>query len=162
MALVVSALAAGIEGVFRARVPTGAQVGALLGSVYAIYAQTAQAGLALPVLLGGEGVRFGEILGRAFNPQVATPQSTAAAFRDALTAFWLSAPAPIIFTDGVNAGPVPAVPGAAALTGTLLPVFTNLANTEASAAQQIASALDAATRSIIVTLVPSNVPTPVT
>ena len=157
MALVASALATGIEGVFRARIPTSAQVGSLLGSVYGIYAQGAQAGVALPVLTGTEAARFGQVLSAALN-LMASPPTVAQAFADALQAFWLTPP--VIFTDGINAGPVPAILGIPALISALTSTFAALTNTEAIAAQQIASALDAATRSIIVTLVPSSVPTP--
>jgi hypothetical protein len=159
MALVVTVLSRGIEGAFRAKLPTGAQVGALLGSVYGIYAQGAQAGVALPVLTGTEATRFGQILGAAISdPLTGSAPKIAQAFADALTAFWTLPP--VIFTDGVNAGPVPAVLGAQAMVGTLTATFSNLANTEATAAQQIASALDVATRSIVVTLLPSNVVVP--
>jgi len=134
MALVVSGLESSIRALLASK-PAAARVAAAqFAQAYQSYAATAQAGTTLPVFAGTEGEAVKQALTPAFNAQSGTAATVAAAWAQGVTQFWLASPAPVSFTDGVQAGVVPAVPGAPILTSTLTGLFANPRNTEQSVA----------------------------
>jgi len=160
MALVPSVLEAGLLSVLTSKPRAAAQAARLMANAYADYTRTAQAGTALPVFLGTESQGLQQALLSAMAaPSAGNPSLMANAWFTGVTAFWTTSFAPVIFSDGVNTGP-PLPAGASSVVGCLTPVFSNVANTDQSAASQMAACIDTATRAITVTLLPSGVTVP--
>ena len=153
-----NSLTASILAVFKSKPKAGAIAARDLARAYQSYAALAQAGTALPLFTGTENQGLEQALLTAMNPVSGTAASMANAWGAGINAFWLASPAPVVFSDTVNTGPVPAVPGVPALISTLTGVFSNPRNLEQTAAFQIASALDVVTRTITLVLQPSGVP----
>lgn len=94
---------------------------------------------------GAESSKFLSAILPAFSNQKGNPAAMASAFSTAIVAYWTGT----FFGTGVVTPPV----GAAVLQTALLGVFLNNQNPLDAAMQQIASALDACTRTTIVTFV---------
>ena len=161
MALDPSQLTASILAVFKSKPKSAALAARRLAAAYQAYTLTAQAGVALPLFTTLESEGLEQALLPAMNAQTGTAATMASAWSSGVSAYWLTSPAPVIFSDGVNAGAVPVVPGAPTLIPILTAIFSNPRNTEVSAAQGIAQALDSATRTITIFLLPSAVTVPV-
>jgi len=161
MALVSDTLETALRQVLRTK-PREVSVAARgLAEAYRTYTLTAQAGAALPLFLGTEVQGLETLLKNAMRAESGTAVAAAQAWGSGISSFWLSSVAPVVFSDGVNVGPVPAVPGVPALVSALTALFSNGRVSEVAAARGLAQALDAATRTIVVLLQPSNVLTPV-
>lgn len=143
MALVPLLLVQGFASVFAAPARSSEQAADQMAGVYARYARGATAG-ALPwVPTGAEQQRLRAALAAATVP-MGTPQMLAQAWASGLAAFWLAPPVP--FPPGVAS----AFPGQPALVGALSSLFSNPRNQVTTAAAGLGSALDAATRTILV------------
>lgn len=121
------------------------------GAAYQTYAAPAQAGALLPVFTGSEQPLFvAQIL-----PVFSNPQSTSVQFANALASavesFWFLPPVPFA---GAGVGAVTGFLGKGILIAQLVQVLGNQYQQAAQPAQQIASALDVATRTVIVTFAP--------
>lgn len=120
-------------------------------AAYQTYAAPAQAGALLPVFTGSEQALFLAKILPVFN----NPRSTSAQFANALAsaveAFWFLPPVPF---SGVGAGAVTGFPGKGFLVPQLISILSNQYRQAALPAQQIAAALDVATRTVIVTFAP--------
>ena len=160
MALVASTLDVQLS---RALTPrkggTMPQIAKAMADAYTAYASAAQAGAALPVFLGTEGQGFALALSQVVAAS-GNPASYGQTLGNAITAFWTASPAPVLFTDGVNSGVAPPPAGIAALISAVTAATSNPRTTKEAAAKAIAQALDLATRTIIIPLVPSGIPTP--
>lgn len=160
MALLLSTLKDGIKRVLDRKPRTTAQAASGFADAYNTYAQVAMAGAAIPTFTGLEKAAFQSTLLAGINSNTGNPALIAQAWADAVNAFWLLPPVP--FTDGVNAGVPTAFPGLAILGPCLIGIFSNVNNTEETAAAGMASCLDTATRTITVFLVPSMATFPLT
>jgi len=156
----VSLLAAQILSVFASNPVTPAQAAQKIAQKYQEHVASVTAGAALPVFTGTEGSRFSAALAPAFAAQGGAAAKAAGGFVQGMTGFWLAVP--IIFSDGVNVGSPTVIPGLSSLQSSLVLCFQNTTNTAKSSADQIAAALDVATRTILVPLLPSNVLAPLT
>lgn len=152
MALVQAALAGRLIGIFSQPGDNAAAKAAEWASAYNSYALPAMAGVLLPTFLGIEQAAFLANILPVFN----NPNSTSAQFANALAsaveAFWLLPP--VLFAGPAVAGAVTSFPGKAPLVAQLIGILSNQYQQAAQPAQQIASALDVATRTVIVTFAP--------
>jgi len=118
---------------------------------YNTYALTAQAGALLPTFVGIEAQALaGQLAGVMTNPN-GTAVQFANAFANGIEAFWLLPPVPFA---GAGVGAVSLFPGKGALVGQLTSVFSSFTDQTAAKAAEIASALDVATRTVIVAFAP--------
>ncbi len=132
---------------------------------YGSYASAAQSPLGVATPASIQAAQ--QVLQAALVPVFATSRvlpQTCAQMAQAFTAFWMTPP--IVFV-GTPPGAVTVVPGAAALPAALASAFgVNFASRAQvdQAAQQLATALDAFTRTVIVThlVVPTPVIGPIT
>lgn len=116
-----------------------------MASAYADYARTAQAAGTPAIFLGTEKVVLENLLYVALQVPQGVPAVPAAQWAAGLTAFWLAPP--IIFGYGPTSG----IPGAPALIPALTAIYSNPLNTDQTAALLVATALHAATISVLVT-----------
>ena len=124
-----------------------------MASIYDQYAQLAMAGPSLPAFTGLEKGRLESLLLAALAvPLVGAPPLIAAAWANGMLAYWNTPPVP--FVGPAVAGAVTLAVGCLSAIAPLTVVFSNPFNTPESAAVQIASALDIATRTVIVTIAP--------
>lgn len=121
-------------------------------SAYQTYAAPAMAGVLLPVFTGSEMALFLGQISPVFN----NPNSTAVQFANALASavesFWFLPPVPFQLLP--VAGAVTGFPGKPALIAQLVSILGNQYKQAAQPAQDIATALDTATRTVIVTFAP--------
>lgn len=152
VALVQTALAGRLTGIFSQPGDNAAAKAAEWASAYNSYALPAMAGVLLPTFLGIEQAAFLSSILPAFNNQNGTPAQFANALASAVEAFWLLPP--VLFAGPLVAGVVTGFPGKPILIAQLIGVFSTQYQDAASPAQQIATALDIATKTVIVTFAP--------
>jgi hypothetical protein len=154
MALNPSTLQSGFLQLFTTNKPqTPQQAAEMMASIYDSYAQTAMAGPALPIFPGTGKLALQNLLLPAIaTPLVSVPPLLAAAWGAGLLAYWNAPPVP--FVGPAVAGAVAVAAGVSLCIPLLTACYVNPANTAQSAAAQMASALDAATRTVIVAIVP--------
>lgn len=121
-------------------------------SAYQTYAAPAMAGALLPVFTGSEQALFLGKIAPVFNNANSTAAQFANALAGAVESFWFLPPVP--FAGPSLAGVVTGFPGKPALVAQLLGILANQYQQAAQPAQQIATALDIATRTVIVTFAP--------
>lgn len=121
-------------------------------AAYNTYAAVAQAGVLLPIFVGLEVQALaGHLAGVMANPN-GTATQFANAFASGVEAFWLLPP--VLFAGPAVAGAVTSFPGKGALVAQLTGILSSTTDQNAQVAQQIAGALDTATRTVIVTFAP--------
>lgn len=152
MALVQAALAGRLTGIFSQPGDNAAAKAAEWASAYQSYALPAMAGVLLPTFLGVEQAAFLGNISPVFNNPNGTVAQFANALASAVEAFWLLPP--VLFAGPAVAGAVTAFPGKAALIAQLIGILNNQYQDAGTPAQQIATALDVATRTVIVTFAP--------
>lgn len=145
MALIPSVLIGQLAGAFAAPVRDASTAARRHAIAYECYARSAMAGAFPWAATGAERERLVQSLLGAMIPAGSGPQM-AGAWAQGLLAFWLAPP--VVFGAGV----VTAFPGQPALAAALTAAFSNPNNTAATAAVSVSQALDAATRTILVTL----------
>lgn len=131
-----------------------------LALAYYSYCSTALFGASAPVILPAMRDVFAVTLAASLDPAVGLPPIAAAAYSSAVNAFWTAVPV----AGGSGIGVTTGCPGAGAIVGGLIAVFSNPLNTYATCAAGMASVLQAATLTTIcnLTLPPSGpVPTPI-
>lgn len=152
MALIQPVLAGRLTSILSQPGDNGQAKAAEWASAYNTYALPAMAGVLLPTFVGVEQSAFLGNIAPVFN----NPNGTAAQFANALAsaveAFWLLPP--VLFAGPAVAGAVTAFPGKAPLVAQLLGVLGGQYPDAGTPAQQIAAALDVATRTVIVTFAP--------
>ena len=149
MPLVVSSLAAALEAAFLSHPGSAAISASDMAKAYDDYCKAGLAGGIPPLLLpAGKSALEGVLLGAIASGQ-GTPAQIAGAWSSGIQAYWMTPP--VVFTAPPITGVVTAIPGAAAVTGVVIGVLSNVKNTAATAAQGIAAALDVATKTVLVT-----------
>lgn len=152
MALVSAPLRTALVGLFKNGTPVAMDAALKMADAYTNYCRTGMFGTSIPTILpGATSLLQTTLLGAMATPAAGTPAKFAKAWADGVLAFWLTPPVAVL---GVQSGVVTAIPGAAALTGILTPLFANPTNTAEAVAAQLASALDTATKTTIATLAP--------
>ncbi len=140
-----SALASALQTLFES-MPSSKEAAALgIANAYRDYVSTALFGSSVPVIIDDMRDAMASTLVASFG---AAP-AVANAFGAALTTFWAAVP-----VVGAQVGVTAGCPGASSVPGTLVPVFTNLANTHATFAAGIASALHTATMTVTANVSP--------
>lgn len=145
MALSPGTLAAELTPVFGGT-DSFVSAGAEWARAYKKYAETAQAGLALPIFTGVEEAVLAASLAAAFAAGIAAPAATPDFMEAAFIAFWMAPP--VVFGAGVV---TVAPPGLAVLIRATFPVNL-LAATASAASAVLAGAIDVWTRTVTVTL----------
>ncbi len=131
----------------------------MLAQAYYDYASTGLFGSSIPVILEEMRDAMADTLEAALDPIVGLPVTAAGAYAAAVNVFWTGVPV----AGGTGVGVTTGCPGAASLVASMAAVFANPANTYASAASGMASAVNTATTTVIcnLTLPPAGpVPTP--
>ena len=117
-----------------------------IASAYEQYALTATAGPGMLVSPGPARAAMAQPLAAAFSMSPGVPATVAAAYAAMLTSFWGAA---------TFVGPGPGIAAPPIGVGVLIPLVTtillNTNNTAASYAQQMATALDTCTKTVLVT-----------
>jgi hypothetical protein len=150
MPLVMATLQAGLAQVFRSQPSSPADVARQIATEYDNYCKTAMAAPGLPVFTGAEKPAFEGLIFAALSlGENGSAQAVAQSFGDAVNAYWLLPPVP--FVGGPATGVVTAVSGAMAIVAPLAAALGNTNNTEDSIALQIATQLDIATKTVLVT-----------
>jgi hypothetical protein len=133
--------------------PSSPQIAAeKMATIYDSYAQTAMAGATLPVFTGSQKSTLQSLLLAAISvPLIGAPPLIAAAWGSGLVAYWMAPP--IIFLGPGMTGLVSVAAGCLSAIPALTTVYANPMNTPDSAAAQIATALDTATRTVLVQVI---------
>lgn len=153
MPLLLPTLTQGVLNAVRRAHTSPLSAASAWATAYANYTSTATFGPNLPVFTGLEETRFKlALLPAMSSPFAGTPSTLAAALTQAVMSFWLAPPVPVV--GPVQAGTVLPIPGLAALPSVLTSIFSVPTGDHISKAASIASALDAATRTITCTVVP--------
>jgi hypothetical protein len=149
MPLVVSTLSDLLEASFVSY-PGDAQRSADgMAMAYDTYCKSGLAGGVPPLFTGLEKQNLMGILLSSIMSKKGTPDQIAQAWSSGIQTYWMSPP--VVFTAPPIIGVVTAMPGAGAVIAAIKGVMANTDNTAASAAQGIAAALDAATKTVLVT-----------
>lgn len=123
-----------------------------LALAYNTYAIPAMAATLLPIFVGAEQAMFLTKIIPVFNNPNSTAVQMANAIAGAVEAFWLLPP--VLFSAGPLAGAVTSFPGKPILISTLVGIFSSTYPSHVAVAQSIATALDVATKTVIVTYAP--------
>lgn len=118
---------------------------------YDDYAKTAQAGALLPQFTGTEVVRLRGIILTAISAPVPVPAVFANAWATGIASYWLTPPVPFA---GAGTGTPTAFPGQATLPPALISILSAPKPESISTPAAMATAIDVATRTIIVTFAP--------
>jgi len=148
MPLDMSSLARGLAAIFKSWPSNGTEAASKIAEEYDKYCRKGKAPPGSPVFTGAEKPALASVLAGAIGAPGGSAAAAAAAFSSGIQAYWLSPPVP--FVGGAASGVSSAMPGAAAIIGPLTGALSNLANSEEAIGQQIASQLDAATRTVLV------------
>jgi len=159
MALLLPALTSQLVVAMQQPSDQGAAKAQEWARAYTTYAATAQAAALFPVFVGVEGQALAGHLTRVMTNPNGTAAQFASAFASGIEAFWLLPP--VVFTGG-GAGAVSLFPGKSALVGLLTSVFSSFTDQTAAKAAEVASALDTATRTVIVAFGPPPTTAPLT
>lgn len=149
MPLVVATLASKLEAAFMSHPGSASKSADDMASAYDAYCQSGLAGGVPPIITpAAKQALMGMLLGTIASGS-GSPAQIAQAWSNGIMMYWMSPP--VMFTAPPIIGVVTAMPGAPGAIGPLTGVFANGQNTAASAAQGIAAALDAATKTVLVT-----------
>lgn len=164
MPLNVQKLSIGLGSIFRSMPTSGAEAAMRIASEYDSYCRLGMAPPGLPMITPASLQALAASLSAVLGQPNGTAASVAAAFSSGIQAFWLSPP--VLFVGGPASGVATAIPGASAAIPLITSALQNLANSEDTAAAQIAAALDTATRTVLVVYStpppPSGPPPPAT
>lgn len=150
MTLVAATLAVGLANVFRSQPVIGADAANKIANEYDIYCKMALAPPGAPVFTGMEKNTFEGLIAAALaTADTGSAAMVATAFANAVQAYWLAPP--VQFSGGPAIGMVTAVPGAQSIVGPLSSALSNTQNTEDIIGQIIATQLDIATKTVLVT-----------
>lgn len=160
-----SSLAKELEAAFASQPESPALSAQKMAAAYDNYCKAGIAGGIPPLFTGAEVKRLeGILLGAIASPVGGGPPVIAAAWSAGIQSYWLTPPVP--FLAPPIAGVTTAMPGAGAAIAVLSAGFLNVLNTEATIAQIMATALDIATRTVLVTFAtpppPAGPPPPAT
>lgn len=150
MPLVVATLTVGLANVFKSQPGSGADAASMIAQEYDTYCKLAMAPPGAPIFTGTEKTTFETFLAAALaSPDAGDANVVAAAFSSAVQAYWLTPP--VMFVGGPVTGLVTAISGAAAIISPLGSALLDLQGTEDLTGQLIATQLDLATKTVLVT-----------
>ena len=150
MPLVAATLAVGLAKIFRDQPVSGADAANKVAKEYDTYCKTALAPPGAPIFTGMEKNTFEGLIAAALaTADTGSAAMVAMAFANAVQAYWLAPP--VQFSGGPVMGMVTAVPGAQSIVGPLSSALSNTQNTEDTIGQVIATQLDVATKTVLVT-----------
>jgi hypothetical protein len=150
MPLVMAALATELTSVFMGKPSSGADAASQVAGAYDNYCKAALAPPGLPIFTGAEKNTFQVILSLAWiSVDTGDANITAQAIGDAIQAYWMSPP--VMFVGGPATGLVTAVPGALSVVPAIAGALANTQNTDAVIGQQLATQMDIATKTVLVT-----------
>jgi len=149
MPLNVQQLTQGLAAIFKGQPKSGAEAANKIAAEYDKYCKAGMAAPGLPVFVGTEAMSLEGPLAGALGSGNGTAASVAAAYGVGIQAYWLAPP--VVFVGGPASGLATAMPGVGAAVSLITVALSNVQNTEDSAASQIATALDAATKTVLVT-----------
>jgi hypothetical protein len=152
MALVQPALAASLTQVLGTPGQSAPQKAQEWAGAYNLYAMPAQAATLLPVFVGVEQAAFMARLLPVFTNYNSTIYQFANALAGAVETFWLLPPVP--FAGPGQTGAVSLFPGKPVLVASLVSILSSQYPRHEPVAQSIASALDVATRTVVVAFGP--------
>jgi len=153
MALLLPTLTGGLIGAMNQPSDQGAVKAQQWAMAYNTYALTATAGVMLPVFVGIEVQALAAQLASVMTNPNGTAAQFANAFATGIEAFWLLPPVPFAAVP-IPAGAVTSFPGKPVLIADLISIFSSTTDQTAKVAIDIATALDTATRTVIVTFAP--------
>ena len=149
-------LKAGLANVFKSQPGSPADAARGIADAYDTYCQAGLAAPGKPIFTGAEKKAFeGIILGALSLGDKGSSAKVAEAFSTALETYWMAPP--VMFSGGPATGVVTAAPGAKAIIAPLTAALSNTENTEDLIAASIATQLDIATKTVLVTY---STPTP--
>jgi hypothetical protein len=151
----VTSLQSGISSVFRAQLPSGSDVAKRIADEYNKYCSMAMAPPGKPIFKGIEKNVIRSALAACWGQAGSSPAMVATILAQSVQAYWLAPP--VMFTGGPAMGVAISMAGFAALVPAITAALSNLANSEDSAALALATALDVATRTVLVVY---STPTP--
>lgn len=151
MALIVNSLSSRLIQIFGNPSDNAVQKAQEISNAYHLYASTAQAGPLLPVFTGTESQKFLSKILPIFTNTHGNSSQFSNALAGAVEAFWLIPP--VIFS-GAGAGVVTSFTGKGLLISTLNSIFSSTYDKHEMVAVQIATAIDIATKTILVTYAP--------
>jgi len=158
-----SGLASELEAIFKDQLSSPAIVAQKMATAYDNYCQKGLAGGAKPILVGKKALE-GTLAAAIASPATGAPPTLAGAWSAGIQAYWLAPP--VVFATPPISGLATTMPGAGAVVAALTAAFVNVANTEASIAQIMATTLDIATKTVLVTFTtpppPAGPPPPAT
>lgn len=150
MALSQSALAAALTATLSNTSATPASCASAMASDYYSYATAGMFGSsAVAIPPANQSAMASTLLAAISSPVTGNAGTFAAAWAAAVALFWTGVP-----VTGAQSGATVGCPGAATLSGTLLPILTVTNGTAASAASGIAAALHAATLTVTAAVAP--------
>ena len=150
MPLIAATLKSALGDIFANMPATADAAAEAMANAYADYAQLGTFGGGLPVVTSAHRDAMKATLKAAIDPPlIGLPATIAAAWASAVSVFWTAMP-----VAGATVGVSDGCPGASSLTGTLQPIFANLANTATSCGNGVGDALDAATKTVTATVTP--------
>jgi len=152
MALVQPILAANLTRVLGTPGQSAPQKAQEWAMAYNLYALPAQAAALFPVFVGVEQAAFMARIMPVFTNYNSTVQQFANALAGAVETYWLLPPVP--FAGPGQAGAVSLFPGKPALVASLVSIMSSKYPRHEPVAQAIASALDVATRTVVVAFAP--------
>lgn len=152
MALIQPILAARLSQIFGNPSDNAALKAQEIASAYNTYAMSAMALTLLPAFLGVEQAAFISKLMPVFSNPNSTVQQFANALAGAVESFWLLPP--VLFAALPLAGAVTFFPGKSILISSLVSIMSTTYPRHEAVAQAIATALDVATKTVIVTFAP--------
>ena len=120
-----------------------------MAAAYDKYCQKGIAGGAKPVFTGSEVKKLEGILFAAIASPVGAPPILAAAWAAGIQAYWLTPP--VVFQVVPIVGVASVMPGAVAVPAIMTAGFANILNTEDMIAKIMATTLDTATKTLMVT-----------
>ena len=152
MPLVSASLASGLASVFKSQPDSGALAAQKMAAEYDKYCKAALAPPAPPIFTGAEVKALEGPLVGALASGDSQAAIVAQAWATGIQAYWLAPP--VQFVAGPVTGLVTAMPGAMAIVPLIQAAFDGTVQAkgdENMVAQQIASALDTATKTVLVT-----------
>ena len=159
MPLVVAKLSKSLQDVFNSEPSNGIIAAQKLAQAYQDYANSAMAPPGKPIFTGAEVLALsGALAGALSDPLTGSAAKIANGWMTGLNAFWLAPPVP--FVGGPASGVSTVITGIGSVVPSLTAIFSNIKNTTAMAAQQIATVLDTVTKTVLVTYATPTTPSP--
>jgi len=154
MPLIAAGLQANLVQIFKSQKSMTPRLAAQkMAKAYDSYARMAMAAGSTPILTGSEAQKLEQVLYSAIsNPKIGMPPILAIAWATGVMSYWMVPPVP--FVGALNGMVLQAATAVPIITPGLTACFSNIANTEDTCALLMSTVLDAATRTVMVNLLP--------